>query len=110
MASPPERVLPFYVKTDDECRFEVSVRSEIDDQNRWRAGATREYLQATLLTLKPHSIQGSIRLVPGVLVASDVIASIDANGDGAISPEEEHTYAQQVLNSIFNHSRCQSRY
>ena len=59
-----------------------------------------EYLQATLLTLEPHSLQGSIRLVPGVLVASDVIASIDANGDGVISPEEQRAYAQQVLNSI----------
>ena len=40
-----------------------------------------------------------MRLVPGVVVASNVIASIDANGDGVISPDE-HTYAQQVLNSI----------
>jgi hypothetical protein len=38
-----------------------------------------------------------MRLVPGVSVAPGVIASIDSDHDGVISPDEQHRYAERVL-------------
>jgi hypothetical protein len=56
-----------------------------------------EYLQATILSVDKDHVQGSIRLVPGVAVASAVLASIDTNSDGAVSGAEQHAYALRVL-------------
>ncbi len=56
-----------------------------------------EYLQATLFSLEPDQVRGSMRLVPGVLVAPTVIAGIDSNGDGVLSAAEEQAYAQRVV-------------
>jgi hypothetical protein len=56
-----------------------------------------EYLQATLFSLEPGQLRGSMRLVPGVLVAPTVIGGIDSNADGTLSAAEEQVYAQRVL-------------
>ena len=56
-----------------------------------------EYLQATLFSLEPGQVHGSMRLVPGVVVAPTVIAGIDSNGDGILSAAEEQAYAQRVV-------------
>jgi HupE / UreJ protein len=60
-----------------------------------------EYLEATILSIDTDHVDGSMRLVPGVAVASAVIASIDANSDGAFSDQERIAYAQRVLNDVF---------
>jgi hypothetical protein len=59
-----------------------------------------EYLQATLLSLESHRVQASMRLIPGILVSTSVIAGIDSNGDGAFSESEERAYAQSVLGDL----------
>src|SRR5437879_5677381 len=59
-----------------------------------------EYLQATLLTIETNRVQASMRLIPGVLVASSVIAGIDSNGDGAFSESEERAHAKRVLGDL----------
>lgn len=59
-----------------------------------------EYLQATLLSVEKDQLQGSMRLVPGVAVASAVLAEIDSNGDGVISEAEQHAYAERVLREL----------
>jgi hypothetical protein len=59
-----------------------------------------EYLQATILSVDSSSVGGTMRLVPGVAVASTVIAGIDTNDDGAISGAEEMVYAQRVLKDV----------
>src|SRR5579862_780337 len=59
-----------------------------------------EYLQATLISVEKDRIEVSLRLVPGVAVASAVLAKIDANGDGVISPGEQQAYAQRVLGDL----------
>ena len=59
-----------------------------------------EYLQATILSIDAGHVDVSMRLVPGVAVSSAVIASIDANADGAFSEEEQTAYAQRVLNDV----------
>jgi HupE / UreJ protein len=56
-----------------------------------------EYLQATILSIEPGSIHATMRLVPGVAVAPGVIASIDGDHDGVLSPEEQHRYAERIL-------------
>jgi len=56
-----------------------------------------EYLQATILSIEPGSVHATMRLVPGVAVAPGVIASVDSDHDGMLSPDEQHRYAERVL-------------
>ncbi len=59
-----------------------------------------EYLQATLLTLHKDQVQASMRLIPGVSISAAVIAAIDTNHDGTLSPEEQRSYAEHVLGDL----------
>jgi hypothetical protein len=59
-----------------------------------------EYLQATILSVEANRVQASMRLIPGMLVSSSVIAAIDSNGDGYFSEGEERAYAQRVLGDL----------
>jgi hypothetical protein len=56
-----------------------------------------EYLQATILSIEPGSVQARMRLIPGVAVAPAVIAGVDSNRDGVLSNEEQRLYAQRIL-------------
>ena len=62
--------------------------------------ASMSYLQATLLTVQKDRVQASMRLIPGVLVASTIIDGVDTNHDGVFSEEEERAYAQRVLGDL----------
>jgi hypothetical protein len=59
-----------------------------------------EYLQATLISVEKDHVDVSMRLIPGIAVSSAVIASIDKNGDGILSPQERWDYAQRVLSEL----------
>ena len=59
-----------------------------------------EYLQATIVSLETNRVHASMRLIPGVRVSPAVIATIDKNGDGVFSEEEQRAYAQRVLAEI----------
>jgi hypothetical protein len=59
-----------------------------------------EYLQATILSVDKGQVHASMRLIPGVAVASSVIASIDSDGDGVLSEAEQRAYAEQVLGDL----------
>jgi hypothetical protein len=59
-----------------------------------------EYLQATIFSVETNRMQASMRLIPGVLVASSVIAAIDTDGDGVFSASEERAYAERVLSDL----------
>lgn len=65
-----------------------------------RAHRLDEYLQATILSIGPGTVQGTVRLVPGVAVAPGVIAGIDSNHDGELSGDEERSYAGKVLSDL----------
>ena len=59
-----------------------------------------EYLQATLLTVQKDRVQASMRLIPGVLVASSVIDAIDSNHDGIFSDAEQRAYTERVISDL----------
>ena len=59
-----------------------------------------EYLQATLITVEQDRVDASMRLIPGVAVSSQVIAMIDADGDGVLSEAEQKAYAERVLGDL----------
>ena len=59
-----------------------------------------EYLQATMFSVEKDRLHSSMRLVPGVAVSSRVLASIDLNHDGLISPDEQQAYSQSVLRDL----------
>ena len=59
-----------------------------------------EYLQATRIAIDMDRVGLEIDLTPGVAVAPKVLAWIDTDGDGAISPAEGQAYARRVLGSM----------
>ena len=59
-----------------------------------------EYLQATLITVEKDHVQLSMRLIPGVAVASTIITNIDSNSNGRFSPAEQQAYAERVLRDL----------
>jgi hypothetical protein len=52
-----------------------------------------EYLQATLVEIAPDAIHLQINLTPGVQVAEPIVALMDPDQDGVISPSEAAHYA-----------------
>lgn len=69
----------------------------------WLAPATSayahrldEYLQATTISVAPGHVAFWLRMTPGVAVAPAVLAQIDVDGDGALSPSEQDDYASKV--------------
>ena len=59
-----------------------------------------EYLQATLVAIEPSGVRLQIHLTPGVAVAEQVLALIDRNRDGTISPSEAATYAEVLKRDL----------
>jgi hypothetical protein len=59
-----------------------------------------EYLQATLIGVTRDGVDIEINLTPGVAVLPVVMAAIDRNRDGQISPAEEQAYASAVLHDL----------
>lgn len=59
-----------------------------------------EYLQLTALSVAKGRVEAKMFLTPGVAVAKRVVALIDANGDGALSPGEKRAYAARVMGDV----------
>ncbi len=59
-----------------------------------------QYLQVAKIALAPDGASVELRLIPGALAADRIIALIDADGDGQISPAEEQAYARRALQDI----------
>jgi hypothetical protein len=59
-----------------------------------------EYLQTARIAILSDRAHVELDLTPGVAVADRVVRRIDKNGDGALSLEEQQTYARQVLSSV----------
>ena len=59
-----------------------------------------EYLQASRVLLERDRLLIEIDLTPGANVASGVIAAIDRDQDGAVSPAEAQAYGLAVLEDV----------
>jgi hypothetical protein len=59
-----------------------------------------EYLQATLIGVTRDGTDVEIHLTPGVAMLPVLMAVIDQDGDGRISPAEERTYAARVAREV----------
>lgn len=59
-----------------------------------------EYLQAATLDIDLTRVELELELTPGVDVANAVIADIDRDGNGVVSPDERAAYANRVLKAI----------
>jgi hypothetical protein len=59
-----------------------------------------EYLQAARIAIEPRQIELQLDLTPGIAVAEAVLAEIDRDGDGVLSPEEQHAYVTRVLSAL----------
>ncbi len=59
-----------------------------------------EYLQATLIGVTPDGIDVQIQLTPGVAMLPVLMAVIDQDRDGRISPEEEQAYVGRVAREV----------
>lgn len=59
-----------------------------------------EYLQATILSVEKGTIKADMFLTPGVAVLPAVLAEIDIDHDGVVSPTEQRTYAMRVLHDL----------
>ena len=56
-----------------------------------------EYVQALRVGVSKSGVSLHLGLTPGVAVAAGIVARIDANGDGTISPLEAERYGRIVL-------------
>ncbi|HTL17512.1 MAG TPA: hypothetical protein VL793_09755 [Patescibacteria group bacterium] len=59
-----------------------------------------EYLQATLVSIKPGEVRLRLNLTPGVEVAEQVISRIDRNKDGVISSNEAAIYSRLLKRDL----------
>jgi hypothetical protein len=59
-----------------------------------------EYLQAARVAVASTGIVLHLDLTPGVSLASDVIATVDRDGDGHMSPVEAEAYGHAVLGDV----------
>jgi len=59
-----------------------------------------EYLQATLIGVTRDATDLEIRLTPGVAMLPVLMAVIDQDRDGRISPEEERAYVGRVAREV----------
>ena len=59
-----------------------------------------EYLQATLIGVTRDGIDVEIHLTPGVAMLPVLMAAIDRDRDGRISPGEERAYARRVAEDV----------
>ena len=59
-----------------------------------------EYLQAARIAVEPGSVEIELDLTPGIEVADAIIATIDCNGDGSLSPDEQRTYVDRVMGAL----------
>ena len=56
-----------------------------------------ELLQAARIGVAADRVELELSLTPGVAVADDVIAAIDRDRNGVLSPEEQRLYTNQVM-------------
>ena len=64
------------------------------------AHRTDEYLQAARLAIDPWTVHIELDLTPGMALAESIIADIDRNRDGSLSPDEQRAYGGLVMSAL----------
>ena len=59
-----------------------------------------EYLQATLLDLSGDRVRVELSLTPGAAIAPQILALIDRDRDGVLSPTETAEYAGRMMREV----------
>jgi hypothetical protein len=59
-----------------------------------------EYLQGTIISIEKNRVEAQVTLTPGVAVFALLLADMDHDHDGVISPVEQHAYAGRVLGDV----------
>jgi hypothetical protein len=59
-----------------------------------------EYLQAARVGIGPDRVQIELGLTLGIALADSILAEIDRNRDGSLSPEEQRVYGRLVLSAL----------
>jgi hypothetical protein len=59
-----------------------------------------EYLQAARIAIDPDRVTVELDLTPGVAVADRILADVDRDHDGRISPDEARTYVGRVVSGV----------
>jgi hypothetical protein len=59
-----------------------------------------EYLQAARLAIDPGRVQLELDLTAGVALADAIVADIDRNRDGSLSPDEHRAYGDVVASAL----------
>src|SRR5262245_10737537 len=59
-----------------------------------------EYLQAARVAIDPDRVQIELDLTAGIAVADSVLADIDLDRDGLLSPAETREYSERVVSAI----------
>ncbi|HEX7977191.1 MAG TPA: HupE/UreJ family protein [Gemmatimonadaceae bacterium] len=78
----------------------VTVALLLSFATRADAHQLDEYVQASKIAVARDLVRVELRLTPGVKVLSRVLAVIDTNGDGILSPVEQRTYAERVRRDL----------
>jgi hypothetical protein len=60
-----------------------------------------EYLQAARIAIDPDRVRVEVDLTAGIAVADAVLAGIDRDHDGTISPEETQAYTAAVRQELW---------
>ena len=64
------------------------------------AHRTDEYLQAARLAIDSGTVHIELDLTPGMALAESIIADIDRNRDGSLSPDEQRAYGALVMSAL----------
>ena len=64
------------------------------------AHRTDEYLQAARLAIDSGTVHIALDLTPGIALAEAIIADIDRNRDGSLSPDEQRAYGALVMSAL----------
>jgi hypothetical protein len=78
----------------------LSIATAVAASSNASAHRRDEFLQAARLAIDPARVELQLDLTPGIDVAETIIADIDRNRDGVISPAEQREYVARVLNEV----------
>ena len=78
----------------------LAVTAAIAGATELSAHRRDEYLQAARLGIDPGIVELELDLTPGIALAEAIIAEIDRNRDGALSPDEQRAYGDAVVKAL----------